>query len=69
MEKVVNTTIDVPEDDKKRNRSTRCLSKIYNIRHCISLTSKRRVRRSQLIEEYFKHAMQIQRCKYWAPKI
>ena len=69
MEKVVNTTIDVPEDDKKRNRSTQCLSKIYNIRHCFSLTSKRRVRRSQLIEEYFKHAMQIQRCKYWAPKI
>ena len=69
MEKVVNTTIDVPEYDKKRNRSTQCLSKIYNIRHCISLTSKRRVRRSQLIEEYFKYAMQIQRCKYWAPKI
>ena len=69
MEKGVNTTIHVPEDDKKRNCSTRCLSIINNIRHCFSLTSERRVRRSKLIEEYFKYAMQIQRCKYWAPKL
>ena len=53
MEKGVNTTIDVPEDNKKRNCSTRCFSIIYNIRHCFSLTGERRVRRSQLIEEDF----------------
>ena len=54
MGKGVNTTIDVPEDNKKRNCSTRCFSTINNIRKCFSLTGERRVRRSQLIEEDFK---------------
>ena len=69
MKKGVNATIDVPEDVKKQNCSTQCLSIIYKIRHCFSLTGERRVRRSQLIKVDFKYAMQIQRCKYLAPKI
>ena len=56
MEKGVNTTIDVPEEDKQRNWCIPCfsiISIVSNIRKCFSLTGERRVRRSRLIEEDF----------------